>query len=162
MSDYRSRPTEEFFSYMYIMADWRVFQLHVYHGRLKSFSATCISWPTEGFFSYMYTMADWRVFQLHVYHGENKLHLDEILMMYIRRATLSWIFTALAHRNNSHGGRHVAPLRHINLIPSQQVFALKSLKLSALRRSSKYQFYILWFGPAVARIHDLPHSRRGY
>jgi hypothetical protein len=32
---------------------------------------------------------------------------------------LKWIFIILAHRNNSLWGRHVASLRHINLILSQ-------------------------------------------
>ena len=35
-----------------------------------------------------------------------------------------------------------------------------SMKLRAKRRSSKYQFYSLWFDPTGARTHILPHSRR--
>ena len=37
---------------------------------------------------------------------------------------LSWIFIVLAHWNNQPAGKHVAPLWHIILIPSQPVFAL--------------------------------------
>jgi hypothetical protein len=38
--------------------------------------------------------------------------------------TLSWIFIVLAHWNNSPRDRHVAPLGHIILMPSQPVFVL--------------------------------------
>ena len=52
--------------------------------------------------------------------------------------------------------RHVAPLGHIILIPSQPFFALiSSLMLRAQRKSNKYQFYSLWFDPIRARTHDL-------
>ena len=35
-----------------------------------------------------------------------------------------------------------------------------SLMTRVQRRSSKYQFSILWFDPTWARTHDLPHWRR--
>ena len=50
--------------------------------------------------------------------------------------------------------RYVAPLWHIILIPSQPVFAF-SLMLHAWQRSSKYQFYNLWFDPIGAQAHNL-------
>jgi len=50
-------------------------------------------------------------------------------------------------------GRHVAPLGHIILIPSQPVFALSPI-------CNKYQFYSLWFDPTGALAHDLPHLRQ--
>ena len=55
------------------------------------------------------------------------------------------------------GGRHVAPLRHIILIPSQPVFALSPY---AACLAEKQQFHSLWFDPIGARTHNLLHSRR--
>ena len=53
--------------------------------------------------------------------GDNRLIFSEMMM---RSNMLRWIFIVLAHWNNSCGDRHVAPLTHIILIPSQSVFAL--------------------------------------
>jgi hypothetical protein len=77
------------------------------------------------------------IFQL--YHGDNKSIFNEMMM---RSNTLRWIFIVLAHWNNSCEDRHVAPLTHIILIPSQPVFALSpnprsnALKVSTLTITS--------------------------
>ena len=47
-------------------------------------------------------------------------------------------------------GRHVAPLRHIILIPSQP--SSFSLMLRAKPRSNKYQLYSLWFDRSTLTI----------
>jgi len=54
--------------------------------------------------------------------------------------------------------RHVAPLRHIYIIPSQPIFALtpKCCVLSEAVVNTK--FYSVWFDPTGARTHDLPYS----
>ena len=70
---------------------------------------------------------NWAIIQL--YHGENKLLFNELMMKSASYShnTLSWIFIVIAHWNNSPRiDRHVAPLGHIILIPSQPVFALSS------------------------------------
>ena len=59
----------------------------------------------------------------------------------------------LAHWN-SPTCRHVAPLGHIILIPSQPVFALTH----AQRRSSKYQFYYLCVDPNWEWTRDLSNT----
>jgi hypothetical protein len=52
----------------------------------------------------------------------NKLYLMTRFALY-RNNTLSWISIVLAHWNKS-VDRHVAPLGHIILIPSQPIFGL--------------------------------------
>ena len=56
-------------------------------------------------------------------------------------------------------GKHMAPLGHITMIPSRPD-CFFSIVLHAMRRSNKYQLYILWFDPIVTRTHGLPHSRQ--
>jgi hypothetical protein len=51
--------------------------------------------------------------------------------------------------------RHVAPIGHIILIPSQQVFALSPLNTACLEE--KQQIPIVWFALIGARIHNLPY-----
>ena len=44
-------------------------------------------------------------------------------------------------------GKHVTPLRHIFLCPNQRIKCSYSLKLIGYLRSSKIEFYNLWFDP---------------
>ena len=59
-------------------------------------------------------------FQL--YHGENKLIFNAMMMRYAQHAELDF-YSASSLKQQS-AGRHVAPLGHIILIPSQPVFDL--------------------------------------
>jgi hypothetical protein len=60
------------------------------------------------------------IFQL--YHGENKLIFNEILFVLDQHAELD--FNSASSLKQQSAGRHVAPLWHNILIPSQPVFAL--------------------------------------
>jgi hypothetical protein len=64
------------------------------------------------------------IFQL--YHGENKLIINEMMMKSTLYQTnmLSLVFYSASSLKQQSAGRHVAPLGHIILIPSQPVFAL--------------------------------------
>jgi len=93
------------------------------------------------------------IFQL--YHGENKLIFNAPFVL-DQHAALDFYRTSSLKQQSA--GRHFAPLGHIILIPSQ--LCSFSLMLRAYRRSSKYQFYSLWFDPLGAQTHDLTHSKR--
>jgi hypothetical protein len=56
-------------------------------------------------------------------------------------------------------GRHVAPLGHIILIPSQPVFALSPYCCVLRGEATNTNFYSLWFDPTRAPTYDLLHSR---
>ena len=60
------------------------------------------------------------IFQL--YHSENKLIFNEIHFVLDRHAELDF-YSASSLKQQS-AARHVAPLRHIIMIPSQSVFVL--------------------------------------
>jgi hypothetical protein len=62
-----------------------------------------------------------------VYHGENKVPVDELMMMSTLYKTnmLSWIFTVLAHWNNRQRIEMSLHSRHIILILSQPVLSMK-------------------------------------
>jgi len=64
------------------------------------------------------------IFQL--YHCENKLILNEMMMRsaVYKTSTFSCIFIVTSSLKQQSMGRHVTPLGHIILIPSQAVFAL--------------------------------------
>jgi hypothetical protein len=64
------------------------------------------------------------IFQL--YHGENKLIINEMMMKSTLYQTnmLSLVLYSASSLKQQSAGRHVAPLGHIILIPSQPVFAL--------------------------------------
>jgi hypothetical protein len=85
------------------------------------------------------------MFQL--YHDENKFIVNE-MMMHVRfvldQHTKLDLHSASSLEQQS-ACRHVAPLWHIILIPSQPV---------------KYQLYNLWFNPTGDRTHDLLRSMR--
>ena len=91
---------------------------------MGNFSATGIhkenvSWREQG--SYRYIMA--RTRQLPVYHGENKLHFDEMIMMFtLTKLTflVGFLQCQLAETTEQSTGRHVGLLEHIILIPSLQ------------------------------------------
>ena len=59
------------------------------------------------------------IFQL--YYDENKLHFDGVLFVLVQQAELDFYSVSLVKQQYT--GRHVAPLRHIVLIPSQPVIA---------------------------------------
>jgi hypothetical protein len=59
------------------------------------------------------------IFQL--YYDENKLHFDDDLFLLVQQAELDFYSVSLVKQQYT--GRHVAPLRHIVLIPSQPVIA---------------------------------------
>ena len=69
----------------------------------------------------------WRDQVYQLYDGETKLHIDEMMIMstlYLTKS-LSWIFIVRARTLKQQTvGRHVAPLGHIILIPSQPVLTL--------------------------------------
>jgi hypothetical protein len=69
----------------------------------------------------------WRDQVYQLYDGETKLHVDEMMIMstlYLTK-TLSWIFIVRARTLKQQPvGRHIAPLGHIILIPSQPVLTL--------------------------------------
>ena len=76
-------------------------------------------------------MSDWLLFNANsaifqLYHGKNKLNFqwddDEVHFVLDQHALLD-IYSATSLKQQS-TDRHVAPLSHIILIPSQQVFAL--------------------------------------
>ena len=71
------------------------------------------------------------IFQLRVYHDENKLILNEMMMMRMRSILyktnmLSWILIVLGSLKQQSLDRHVTPLEHIILIPSLNQSALSS------------------------------------
>jgi hypothetical protein len=71
---------------------------------------------------------EWLLFNVkwacQLYHGENKLHFDEMMMSVLLRYQHTDLdfFSASSLKQHS-AGRHVLPLWHIILIPSQPVFA---------------------------------------
>jgi hypothetical protein len=99
---------------------------------------------------------------LKLYHGKNKLISNEMMM----RSTLYLTNTLSAGSLKQQStDRHVAPLGHISLIPSQPlpVFAL----INAVCLAEKQQIPKVWSDRGSnprsttleARTHDLPHSR---
>ena len=78
----------------------------------------------------------WAIFQL--YHGENKLNFDEMMILmsalYLTNM-VNWSFYSASSLKQQSVDRHVAPLRHILLIPNQPVFAL-TLWCSMLSRKA--------------------------
>jgi hypothetical protein len=81
-----------------------------------------IDWLSE----WLLFNANLAIYQL--YHGENKLIFNVMVMKSpcTRSTRLVGFCILLAHWNNSPWDKHVIPLGHIILIPSQQVFALSS------------------------------------
>ena len=72
-------------------------------------------------------MSEWLLFKANsaifqLYHGETKLIFNEIRFVLDQHAELKF-YSASSLKQQS-AGRHVAPLGHIILIPSQPVFAL--------------------------------------
>jgi hypothetical protein len=99
---------------------------------------------------------------LKLYHGKNKLISNEMMM----RSTLYLTNTLSAGSLKQQStDRHVAPLGHISLIPSQPlpVFAL----INAVCLAEKQQIPKVWSDRGSnprsttleARTHNLPHSR---
>jgi hypothetical protein len=99
---------------------------------------------------------------LKLYHGKNKLISNEMMM----RSTLYLTNTLSAGSLKQQStDRHVAPLGHISLIPSQPlpVFAL----INAVCLAEKQQIPKVWSDRGSnprsttleTRTHDLPHSR---
>jgi hypothetical protein len=58
-----------------------------------------------------------------VYHGENKLHFDDDVHFVLDHFAELDFYRVSSLKQQSEG-RHVVPLEHIILIPSQPVFAL--------------------------------------
>jgi hypothetical protein len=59
------------------------------------------------------------------YHGENKLIFNEMMMRcFVLDQHAELIFYSASSLKQQSAGRHVTPLGHIILIPSQAVFAL--------------------------------------
>ena len=81
---------------------------------------------------------------------------DEIRFVLDQHVELE--FYSASSMEQQSADRHVAPLGHIILIPSQLVTSLL-LFLNAVCLAEK-QFYSLLFDPTGAQTHDIPHSRR--
>jgi hypothetical protein len=77
---------------------------------------------------------------------------DEVRFVLDQHAELN--FHSASSLKQQSAGRHVAPLGHIILIPSEPVFALL---LNAACLAEKQQLPISVFG--LTRTHDLQHSR---
>jgi hypothetical protein len=86
-----------------------------------------------------YCDANSAIFQL--YHNENKLTLkkndDEVSFALDQHAELDF-YSASSPKQQS-AGRHVAPLGHIILIPSQPIFALFLLNAACLAEKQQIQ-----------------------
>jgi hypothetical protein len=79
----------------------------------------------------MRRVTEWLLFNanstiIQLYHGENKLMFNEMMMRFRfvldQHAELD--FNSASSLKQQSAGRHVAPLGHIILIPSQPVFTL--------------------------------------
>jgi hypothetical protein len=62
------------------------------------------------------------IFQL--YHDENKLIFNEMIVRLVLDQHAELNFYSASSLKQQSAGRHVAPLEHIILIPSQPIFAL--------------------------------------
>jgi hypothetical protein len=67
------------------------------------------------------------------------------------------VFYCASSLKQQSAGRHVAPIGHIILIPSQPGLFL--LNAVCLTEKQQIPFYSFWFDPGGDRTHDLPHSR---
>ena len=75
-----------------------------------------LCWVSKG----LLLNANSAIFQL--YHGKNKLIFNEMMM----RSALLLDFNSASSLKQQFASRHVAPLWHIILIPSQSIFALSN------------------------------------
>ena len=103
-----------------------------------------------------FRVSEWLLFSnisanIHLYYGKKKLIENEMILD--QHANLD-CYSASSLKQQP-GGRHVAPLGHIILIPSQSIFLLST---ACLAKKQQYQFNSLWFDPTSARPHDLPHT----
>jgi hypothetical protein len=74
-------------------------------------------------------LSEWLLFNVkwafcQPYHDENKLHFNDMMMMLICTRPTRLIGNSATWLKQPSVGRHVAPLGHIILIPSQPVFSL--------------------------------------
>jgi hypothetical protein len=77
------------------------------------------TWVSE----WLLVNANSAIFQL--YHGENKLIFNEIMIGPLNSRPTRWgFFYSASSLKQQSAGRHIAPLEHIILIPSQPVFVL--------------------------------------
>ena len=91
-----------------------------------------IFWEESVCIYFSFGVSEWLLFNansaiLQLYHGKNKLifndmHDDEVRSVLDQHGELDF-YSASSLKQQS-AGRHVAPLGHIILIPSQPVFAL--------------------------------------
>ena len=99
--------------------------------------------------------AKWANFQL--YHGENKLYLIS-MRWWCPLCTRSTRFVGFAWCLLTE--TTVCMLLHSDTLSWFWTNCSYSLMMHALRRSSKCQFYNLWFDPTRTRTHNLPYSKR--
>ena len=78
---------------------------------------------------------------LQLYHVWNRILLMRWWCQILIRPTRSISFCSACSLKQRSTSRHVAPVGHIILNPSQPVFYLYSLILCPLWESSEYQFY---------------------
>ena len=113
---------------------------------------------------FIYRVSEWLLFSAkwaicQLYHDENKLHFNDMMMMLICTRPTRLIGKSSSWLKQPSVGRHVAPLGHIILIPSQPVFSLTPCN-SVISREATNSNYIV-YGLIRPRLEPTIYRTRG-
>ena len=92
-----------------------------------------------------------------LYHGDTNLHFDEIMMSVLCWPHTYFDFHGPIPMKEKPVNRHVTPLEHITLIPSQPVIALTPSFY--VRESTDTSFIVFDLTPPGFKTHDIHHWR---
>jgi hypothetical protein len=121
---------------------------------------------------FIYRVSEWLLFNVkwafcQPYHDENKLHFNDMMMMLICTRPTRLIGNSASWLKQPSVGRHVAPLGHIILIPSQPVFSLASCNSVISREatnSNSIVYGLIWprLEPTIYRTRGEMYSIQHY